>query len=108
MKFGLEKESRSSSVKPTQYVKLEVSSSTEEPEEDSESCEDIVADPNVEESVARKSGRVRQRPDYYICGESVSCQKWTRGANYCHESTQKSAEGQMGRSYGNRNVLTTG
>ena len=59
-------------MKPTQYVELEVSSSTEEPQENSESCEDVVADPNVEESVAHRSGRVRQRPDYYV--ESVSCQ----------------------------------
>ena len=80
MEFGLEKES--SSVKSTQYVELEVSSSTEEPQESTESnadvstgsnadestgtSEDTDTDPNVEEVAVRRSGRVRQRPDYYM------------------------------------------
>ena len=80
MEFGLEKES--SSVKSTQYVELEVSSSTEEPQESTESnadvstgsnanestgtSEDTDTDPNVEEVAVQRSGSVRQRPDYYM------------------------------------------
>ena len=79
MEFGLEE---SNSVKSTQYVELEVSSSTEEPQESTESnadvstgsnadestgtSEDTDTDPNAEEVAVRRSGRVRQRPDYYM------------------------------------------
>ena len=43
-------------MKPILFVELEESSSTEEPKADSESCEDV-ADPNVEESVARQTNK---------------------------------------------------
>ena len=70
--FGFEKEPNA--VEPIQYVELEVSSSTEEPEEDTAvSREEAVSDRNVEEPVTRRSGRIRQKPDYYV--ERVSITK---------------------------------
>ena len=72
MEFGLEKES--SAVKCTQYVDLEVSSSIEEPLDNTGSnagvgtgtSEDVDTDPNVEKPAVQRSGRVRQRPNYYV------------------------------------------
>ena len=52
MDFG-----ESSLVKLTEYVELEMSSSTEEPQDNTGSREDVVA------KEARRSGRIRQRPD---------------------------------------------
>ena len=72
MEFGLEKEP--SQVKPTHYVELEVSSPTEDLQNETEiSREEDVAGRSVEEPVIRRSSRIRQRPDYYV--ESVSYAK---------------------------------
>ena len=70
--FGFEKEPNA--VEPIRYVELEVSSSTEEPEEDTAvSREEAVSDRSVEEPATRRSSRIWQKPDYYV--ERVSITK---------------------------------
>ncbi len=58
-------------MKPTQYVELEVFSSTEEPSDSTESNADAGAgtseDTDTDPTAVRRSGRVRQRPNsYYV------------------------------------------